>query len=70
VNYFYFNPVFVITYFVRQNGYLNQLCLWWWFDINMCYVFTVKHFRNLTCWVDEQGVYLSFELLDLLMCGG
>ena len=59
----------LIAYFFLL-GYANELCLRWWFDINMCYVFAVKHFRNLTCWVDEQGVYLSFELLDLLMCGG
>ncbi|MGV2376274.1 UNVERIFIED_CONTAM: hypothetical protein QOZ14_33150, partial [Pseudomonas aeruginosa] len=59
----------LIASFVQQNGYISSVSLWW-FDIHMCYVFAVKHFRNLTRWVDEQGVYLSFELLDLLMCGG
>ena len=67
VNYFSFNPAFVIATFVRQNGCISSVSLCW-FDINMCHAFAVKHFRNLTRWVDEQGVYLLFELLDL--CGG
>ena len=69
VNYFSFNPAFVIVSFVLQNGCILSVLLWW-FNINMCYVFAVKHLKNLTRWVDEQGVYLSFEVLDLLMCGG
>lgn len=69
VNYLFFNPTFKFDIFWDK---MAAACLLfrWWSNINVCYVFAVKHFRNLTCWVDEQGVYLSFELLDLLMCGG
>jgi hypothetical protein len=63
------NPAFVIVSFVLQNGCVFSL-FWWWSNINICCVFVVKHFTNLTRWVDEQGVYLLFEVLDLLMCGG
>ena len=65
----FFYPAFVILSFAGKNGYVFSL-VWWWSNINICCVFAVKHFTNLTRWVDEQGVYLSFEVLDLLMCGG
>ena len=69
VNDFFKILLFVIFSFVVQNGYVFSLFSWW-SNINMCCVFAVKHFKNLTRWVDEQGVYISFEVLDLLMCGG
>ena len=66
-----FLKILLLSFYILWDK-MAAFCLlfWWWSNINMCCVFAVKHFKNLTRWVDEQGVYLSFEVLDLLMCGG